>query len=126
MRGDPTARSGLRDEVGRNGEAIAATPTPNSASLAEDRDAAWKAPGVTMRARQQLRRTLVNEITPDIDDEARQIILVIHWKGGQRSEVRLREPESGGHDCKTPNDALAIIRTMAADDPMRTSPPSSV
>jgi excisionase family DNA binding protein len=95
-------------------EAIAATPTPDFAGLAEDLAAAWKAPGVTMRARQQLLRTLVNEITADIDDEAREIILVIHWKGGQHSELRLRKPQSGGHDCKTPDDALAVIRSMAA------------
>ena len=63
-------------------EAITATPTPDFAGLAEDLDAAWKAPGVTMRARQQQLRTPVNEITADIDDEAREIILVIHWKGG--------------------------------------------
>lgn len=45
---------------------------PGFCGLAEDLDAAWKAPGVTMRARQQLLRTLVNEITADIDDEARE------------------------------------------------------
>jgi hypothetical protein len=95
-------------------ETIAATPTPDFVDLAQDLEAAWKAPGVTMRTRQQLLRTLVNEITVDIDEEAREIVLVIHWKGGQHSELRLRKPQSGGHDCNTPDDALAVIRSMAA------------
>src|SRR6202167_761209 len=59
-------------------EAIAATPAPDFMGLAENLEAAWKAPGVTMRTRQQLLRTLVNEITVDIDEAAREIVLVIH------------------------------------------------
>lgn len=95
-------------------DAIAATPTPDFTSLADDLGAALTSPGVTMRTRQQLLRTLVNEITADIDEEAREIVLLIHWKGGQHSELRLRKPATGGHDCNTPDDALAVIRTMAA------------
>ena len=95
-------------------DAIAATPAPDFTSLADDLGAALTSPNVTMRTRQQLLRTLVNEITADIDEEAREIVLLIHWKGGQHSELRLRKPATGGHDCNTPDDALAVIRTMAA------------
>ena len=76
-------------------------------------ETAWKTPSVTMRTRQQLLRTLVNEITADLDEEAREIVLTIHWKGGQHSQLRLRKPRSGEHDCSTPDDALAVIRSMA-------------
>src|SRR5207249_1200419 len=38
---------------------------PNFAGPAEDLDAAWNAPGVTMRARQRLLRTLVSDIIAD-------------------------------------------------------------
>src|SRR4030088_846332 len=86
---------------------------PDFAALAEDLEAAWKSPRVTMRTRQQLMRTLVNEITADIDEAAREIVLTIHWKGGQHSELRLRKPQSGDHDCRTSDDALAGIRGMA-------------
>ena len=94
--------------------ALAKVSTPDFTGVADDLEAAWKAPGVTMRTRQQLLRALVNEITVDIDEAAREIVLAIHWKGGQHSELRLRKPQTGGHDCKTPDDALAIIRSMAA------------
>jgi hypothetical protein len=46
---------------------------------------------VTMRCRQQLVQALVNEIIVDIDEAAREIVLIIHWKGGQHSELRLRK-----------------------------------
>ena len=86
---------------------------PDFAGLAEDLDAAWKTPRVTMRTRQQLLRALVNDITVDIDEAAREIVLTIHWKGGQHSELRLRKPQSGEHDCRTSDEALAVIRSMA-------------
>jgi excisionase family DNA binding protein len=91
----------------------AAAPKPDFAGIAGDLEAAWKTPSVTMRTRQQLLRTLVHEITADLDEEAREIVLTIHWKGGQHSQLRLRKPRAGEHDCSTPDDALAVIRSMA-------------
>jgi DNA invertase Pin-like site-specific DNA recombinase len=91
----------------------AAMPKPDFTGIAEDLESAWKTPSVTMRTRQQLLRTLVNEITAHLDEEAREIVLIIHWKGGQHSELRLRKPRAGEHDCTTPDDALAVIRSMA-------------
>ena len=53
-------------------------------------------------------------ITVDIDEAAREIVLTIHWKGSQHSELRLRKPQSGEHDCRTSDEALAAIRSMAS------------
>jgi hypothetical protein len=52
------------------------------AGLAADLDAAWNAPGVTMRARQRLLRVLVTDIIADVDEAAREVVLTIHWRGG--------------------------------------------
>lgn len=92
----------------------AATIVPDFAGLADDLEAAWTSPRVTMRTRQQLLRSLVNEITADIDDLAREIVLTIHWKGGQHSELRLRKPQSGEHGCRTSDEAIAVITSMAS------------
>jgi excisionase family DNA binding protein len=83
------------------------------AGLAEDLAAAWDAPGVTMRARQQLLRTLVKDIVADVDDATREVVLTIHWRGGQHSQVRVTKPRSGEHGCRTPEEALAVMRSMA-------------
>ena len=87
--------------------------TPDLNAIAEDLEAAWKNTHVTMRCRQQLVRALVNEIVVDIDEAAREIVLIIHWKGGQHSELRLRKPRTGEHACSTSDDALAVIQSMA-------------
>ena len=87
--------------------------TPDFVGLADDLDAAWNAPNVTMRARQQLLRALIVDIIADVDEAAREVILTIHWRGGQHSQLRVRKPKSGEHGCRTPDKALAVIRSMA-------------
>jgi excisionase family DNA binding protein len=90
-----------------------AVATPDFTGLADDLAAAWNAPGVTMRTRQRLLRTLVTDIIADVDEAAREVILTIHWRGGQHSQVRVRKPRSGEHGCRTPEEALAVMRSMA-------------
>lgn len=86
---------------------------PDLTGLADDLAAAWKAPTATMRTRQRLVRALITEIIADVDETAGEIVLVIHWKGGHHSQLRVKKPKSGEHGCKTPEQALAVIRTMA-------------
>jgi hypothetical protein len=100
----------------RSEAAKAPDPTaaaPDFAALADDLAVAWDAPSVTMRARQQLLRALVVDIIADIDEAAREVVLTIHWRGGQHSQLRLRKPKSGEHGCRTPDEALAVMRGMA-------------
>jgi hypothetical protein len=91
-------------------ESIAA---PDFTGLAEDLEAAWNAPGVTMRARQQLVRALITDIVADVDEKRCEIILTIHWQGGQHSQLRIRKPRTGEHGRRTSEEALAVIRSMS-------------
>src|SRR3954453_21533869 len=107
-----------------------ARAAPDFTGLAGDLAAAWNAPGVTMRARQRLLRALITDIVADVDEAAREVILTIHWRGGQaspargatrringgggqHSRLRVRKPKSGEHGCRTPEEALAVMRSMA-------------
>ncbi|MFC7462380.1 recombinase family protein, partial [Hydrogenophaga defluvii] len=94
-------------------QTLSAMATPDLGGLAQDLAAAWDAPGVTMRTRQQLLHTLVQEIIADLDEKTREIVLTIHWRGGQHSEVRVAKPRSGEHGCRTSDEALAVMRSMA-------------
>ena len=66
-----------------------------------------------MRTRQRLLRALVTDIIADVDEDAREVLLTIHWRGGQHSQLRVRKPKSGEHGCRTPEEALAVMRSMA-------------
>lgn len=85
---------------------------PDFAGLAEDLSTAWSSS--TTRTRQRLVRALITDIVADVDEEKREVILVIHWKGGQHSELRVKKPRTGEHGCRTPDEAMAVIRSMAA------------
>ena len=87
---------------------------PDFVGLAENLSLAWKAPLTTMRTRQRLVRTLIDEIIADVDQATNEVVLVIHWKGGQHSEIRFRKPATGEHGCKTSGQALQVIASMAA------------
>lgn len=83
-------------------------------SLAGELDALWKSPSADMRTKQRLVRTLIEEIVVDVDDEKREVVLVIHWRGGQHSEVRVRKPQPGEHTMRNPVEVDDVIRQMGA------------
>ena len=91
----------------------AIAPAPDFTALSEDLDAAWNAPDVTMRARQQLVRTLIADIIVNYESASREILLTIHWRGGQHSELRVRKPRTGEHGCRTSEEAVSVISSMA-------------
>ncbi|MEI8342919.1 MAG: recombinase family protein, partial [Verrucomicrobiota bacterium] len=86
---------------------------PDFTGLADDLTAAWNAPDVTMRARQKLLRALVTDIIADVDQAQGEVVLTIHWRGGQHSQLRVKKPKTGEHGRRTPEEALAVIRSMA-------------
>jgi hypothetical protein len=43
----------------------------------------------------------------------RDVMLVIHWRGGQHSELRVRKPAPGEHTKRASADADRVIREMA-------------
>jgi excisionase family DNA binding protein len=90
-----------------------APSTPDFTGLAEDLEGAWNASGVTMRSRQQLVRTLIADIIASYDADTHEILLTIHWRGGQHSELRVRKPRPGEHECRTSDEAVAVIGRMA-------------
>jgi hypothetical protein len=102
-----------RQQLDRMQEPDAYHARPDFKGLADDLSAAWKAPRTTMRTRQRLVRTMITEIVADVDAAAGEIVLVIHWKGGQHSELRIRKPRTGEHGCHTSEEALAVIQSMA-------------
>src|SRR5215471_20435792 len=72
-------------------EAIAIPPKEVLLSLAQDLPAVWNAPSTDMRLKQRIVRILIREIVVDIDEEKREIVLLIHWAGGRHSELRIKK-----------------------------------
>ena len=65
----------------------AARPMPAAdpatlASLATDLKIVWTAPTTDARLKKRIVRTLIHEVVADIDDNASEIVLIVHWVGG--------------------------------------------
>jgi len=86
-------------------------------NLAQDLATIWNLPSTDMRLKQRIVRILVAEIVADVDQENQQIILLIHWTGGQHSELRIKKNATGKHSRCTSLEAIEIIRRMAGRFP---------
>lgn len=82
-------------------------------SLALNLEAAWAAPSTSTRVKQHLVRLLLREIVVDVDETRGEVVLVLHWQGGQHSELRVRKPQTGEHTRRTATEALQVLREMA-------------
>jgi hypothetical protein len=80
--------------------------------LAKDLNAVWHSPSADMRTKQRLVRALIEEIVVDLNDDKREVILVIHWRGGQHSELRVRKPQPGEHTMRNAPEVDEVIRQM--------------
>ena len=95
----------------------AATParvqkTPSSfATLAGNLEAIWSAPTADARLKKRIVRTVIQETVADIDDEASEIVLLIHWIGGVHTELRLQRRRRGPRNSISA-DILAAVRQL--------------
>jgi hypothetical protein len=87
--------------------------TPISfADLAKDLGAVWSAPTTDARLKKRIVRTVIHEAIVDIDEDAAEIILVIHWVGGAHTEHRLPRRRRGQRNS-TPSDVVEAVRQLA-------------
>jgi hypothetical protein len=52
-------------------------------------------------------------VVVDVDAQASEIVLVIHWKGGVHTELRLPRRRRGQSSTQTPTDILEAVRVLA-------------
>jgi DNA invertase Pin-like site-specific DNA recombinase len=82
-------------------------------SLARDLQDVWTDPQTDVRLKKRIIRALIEEVVVDIDDEHHELVLVIHWKGGVHSELRLARRRRGQSNAHTTPDVVDAIRILA-------------
>ena len=89
-------------------------PAPTSAtpddlvSLASDLKTIWADPATDARLKKRLVRTLIHEVIADVEPQASEVVLMLHWAGGVHTELRLRRRRRG--QCKST--AVEIIEAV--------------
>jgi len=79
--------------------------------LAEDLAKVWS--GADARLKKRLLRTLAEEIIVDLDEAASEIVLVVRWRGGVHSELRVPKRRRGYNATKTPDEIVEAVRVLA-------------
>lgn len=96
-------------------DAVTPEPSPLSPAhinaLATDLQAVWTAPTTDARLKKRIVRTVIHEVVADIDDEASEIALLIHWTGGVHTELRLPKRRRGQRNSTSP-DIIAAVRQL--------------
>jgi hypothetical protein len=89
-------------------------PTPSQfADLAEQLDRVWNDPKTDAALKKRIVRTLIEEVVADVDSEAGEIRLVIHWKGGVHTEVRVPRRRRGFNNGHTDKDLVEAVSALA-------------
>jgi len=81
-------------------------------SLAERLPNVWNSPAADMKLKQRIVRTLVREIVSDVDVARYEIVLVIHWHGGQHTELRVPKNRPGRHGKTASIEVEEVVRRM--------------
>jgi DNA invertase Pin-like site-specific DNA recombinase len=81
-------------------------------SLAQDLPAVWNSPGTQAGLKQRIVRILVEELVVDVDEENKEIVLLIHWAGGRHSELRVSKRGRGQPGQATGMEAIEVVRRM--------------
>jgi DNA invertase Pin-like site-specific DNA recombinase len=86
--------------------------------LATNLKTVWSAPTTDARLKKRIVRTLIHEVVADIDDEASEIVIVVHWVGGAHSELRLPKRRRGQRNSTSADILEAVHRLVliASDD----------
>ena len=97
---------------GQQGRAVAPS-TQDFHDLAAHLEAVWSDPETDARLKKRMLRTLIRDIFVDIDDQAAEVVVVIHWQGGVHTEMRVPRRRRGQNATHTPTDTVDAVRVLA-------------
>jgi len=97
------------DTVSPSGTAL---PAEDLAALGTDLERVWFAPMTDARLKKRIVRTVIREVMADLDDDASEIVLLVHWVGGTHTEIRLPKRRRGQRNA-TPADVVEAVRQLA-------------
>ena len=81
--------------------------------LAGDLETVWNSPSTDVRLKKRIVRTLIHEVIADVDPDRGEVILILHWKGGIHTELRVSRRRRGQNSAQTPKDVVEAVRILA-------------
>ncbi|HEY6925106.1 MAG TPA: hypothetical protein VI653_16645 [Steroidobacteraceae bacterium] len=81
-------------------------------ALAGQPEELWQRPDTDVRLRKRIVRSLIDEVIVDVDNVASEIVLLIHWKGGLHTEVRVPRRRRGQNSLHTSPETVDVVRSL--------------
>ena len=81
-------------------------------ALAGDLEAVWSHSETDARLKKRIMGTLIEEVIVDVDDQAGEIVAVVHWKGGVHTEHRIPRRRRGYSRAHTPKEVVDAVRVL--------------
>jgi len=101
-------------EQHRDRQGPSAAPTREEfAELAAGLESLWNEQMADAQLKKRVIRTLIRDIIVDVDAQAGEVILIIHWKGGIHTELRLPRRRRGQNSTQTSIEVLEAVRVLA-------------
>ncbi len=87
-------------------------------SLASDVERIWNAPDCDARIKNRIVRALIENVIADIDHDAFEVVLTIHWVGGVHTELRVPRRRRGKATATATEaiDAVKSLSRICSDD----------
>jgi DNA invertase Pin-like site-specific DNA recombinase len=106
-------------EAHRQAQACTAVPAPEQlVELASDLEQVWNDPQADLRLKKRIVHSLIRDVIVDVDAQAGEVIVVIHWTGGVHTELRVprrRRGQNATHTAKETVDAVRILARICDD-----------
>lgn len=84
-------------------------------TLGKDLAKAWSSPGASIETRKKIIRLLVKEIIVDVIGDS--LALIVHWQGGDHTEMAVRKNKVGQTRWTVEADVLDLVRVLARQLP---------
>lgn len=93
-------------------------PVDDLTALGTDLERVWFAPMTDARLKKRIVRTVIREVMADLDDDASEIVLLVHWMGGAHTELRLPKRRRGQRNATSADivEAVRQLARIASDD----------
>ena len=83
--------------------------------LAQDLPAVWHHPAASYQLKKRIVRTVIKEIVAAVEENT--VTLLLHWQGGEHTQVQVRKNRIGEHCWKTSEEVLTLIKALARQMP---------
>ncbi len=106
----------IEQRIAQHAASLREEPAPTLeefSGLAERLEALWQRPDADARLKKRIVRALIHEVVVDVDSVASEVVLVIHWKGGLHTEVRVPRRRRGQNTTQTSRETVDSVRALA-------------